>query len=383
MTRSSDRSRLEITPARDEHAAALATFYATVWNAESSAEDVLRARVAAAEHNPVEPGATPPIFLAVQDGRVLGHVACTPIWMWNGQTTYGAYWIRDLVVLPEYRNGPIGFGVLKAAAASLERSAVLTIVPASLRLFGALGYEDLGAVPHFLRVVTPGRLLARLELGRLDLEDLPSWMPPALRVARWTGLSFLLGGMGGLLVRAAAAAVRLPAFGLRERAAWPPDASVYLDRLWETVRGSLGPCVVRDGAYLLDRYGPPGAREGLQWVGVWRGDQLQGVAVVGSPRDDEDGRLPGARVVTIEDILVDPGGPACLSLLGAVERRARHLQADVVVARMSASALRRPLKLQGYLPVPGNVHFFIRDVSSSGPHLHGPLGSWWLARGDG
>jgi hypothetical protein len=71
MTAHSEKARLEIVAATDEHAAELAEFYATVWNGQGSAADVVASRAAAAELNPAEPGEAPPLFLAVQNGRVL------------------------------------------------------------------------------------------------------------------------------------------------------------------------------------------------------------------------------------------------------------------------------------------------------------------------
>jgi len=383
MTGSSGKPKLEIVAATDAHAAELAAFYATVWDAEGSAADVAAARAAAAERNLVDPGQAPPTFLAMQGGRVLGHVSTTSIRIWDGRTALRAYWIRDLMVLPEYRNGPLGFGLLKEAAAHLERSAVLTIVPASRRLFGALGYEDLGAISHFLRPLAPGRLLSRLDVERLDPGDLPRWIEGALRFGRRTGLASLAGAFGGVALRAATAAARVSAMGVREREGWPSDPTTHLDRLWETARVSVGASVVRDGAYLLQKYGFPSEGGDHHWVGVWKRDVLRGVAVIRPPGEEGDSPLPGIRVATIEDILVEPDGAACLGLLGAVERRARSFDADGIVARMSSARLRSSLRLQGYVRVSGNVHFFIRDVSPSEPRLRGPLTDWWLTRGDG
>jgi len=382
MTGSSGKPKLEIVAATDAHAAELAAFYATVWDAQGSAGDVVAARAAAAERNLVDPGQAPPTFLAMQGGRVLGHVGTTPIRIWDGRTTLKGYWMRDLMVLPEYRNGPLGFGLLKEAAAHIERSAVLTIVPASRRLFEALGYEDLGALPHYLRPLAPGRILHRLDVERLGIDGLPGWARGVLGFGRRTGLAFVAGAIGGALARAATAAARLPASGIRERATWPSGPEAHLDSLWEAARASVGTSVVRDGAYLIQKYGAPQDGD-HHWVGVWRGDVLSGVAIMRAPGGEEDGPLPGLRVATLEDLVVDPSGAACLALLGAVERRARSFDADGIAARLSSARLRSSLRLQGYVRVPGNVHFFIRDVSHAERRLRGPLTDWWLTRGDG
>lgn len=382
MTGHSAKPKLDIVVATDMHAAALAEFYSAVWNGSGSVEDVLMARAAAAEGNLIEPGQAPPTFLAVQDGRVLGHVGSTPIRIWDGHLTLPAYWIRDLMVLPEYRNGPLGFALLRQMADHLERSAVLTIVPASRRLFGALGYEDLGAVRHLVRPLRLGRLLAGLDVERLDLDGPFRWMRPALRIGQKTGLARLAGGVGGALFRAVASASRVSAMGFHTRPEWPADLGVQLDHLWEMARPFIGMSVVRDGAYLLQRYGTPGATGDFDWVGIWSQDVLTGVAIMRRLADEDPARLPGIRLATVEDMVV-VHRRSCLALLHAVERRARSQGADAVVARMSSARLGLPMSLQGYVRLTGDVHFFIRDVSRTEPRLRGPLSDWWLTHGDG
>lgn len=60
------------------------------------------------------------------------------------------------MVLPEYRNGPIGFLAVKDLAARLPGSTILTVAPVARRLFSAMGYTDLGSVSNFVRVLRPG-----------------------------------------------------------------------------------------------------------------------------------------------------------------------------------------------------------------------------------
>jgi hypothetical protein len=383
MTGNSEKAKLEIVAATDEHAAALATFYAAVWNGQGSAADVVAARATAAQRNSAEPGRAPPMFLAVQNGRVLGHVATMPIRVWDGRTEMPAYWVRDLMILPEYRNGPLGFGLLKAMAGCVERSGALTIVPASRRLFEALGFEDQGVVPQFLRPLALGHILARLDVAGAGLEGPLRRAVPVLRFAQRTGAASLAGGLGSVLLRGAAALARRSAVGYRARRDWPSDLSAHLDGLWEAIRASTGTSVVRDGTYLLQKYGPPSSGGDYDWVGVWKGDSLRGVAILHAPLRDGNARLPGVSLATIEELVVSPQGPSCLALLGAVERHARSRGAHAVVARLSSAELRRPLAWQGYLRVPGTVHFLIRDVARTEPRLRGPLHGWWLSHGDG
>jgi hypothetical protein len=222
-----------------------------------------------------------------------------------------------------------------------------------------------------------------VDVDRLGLQGLPPWARRVVGAARQSRLVALTSGAGGGILNAVSAAIRAPALGFREGDAWPTDMPVHLDRLWEQCRSSIGSSVVRNAAYLLQRYGSPSEAGQYHWVGVWRGAALAGIAVLRAPRGQADPRLAGIRVATVSDILVSSSRPAGLALLGAIERRARVFDADAILATVSSPRLRSLLALQGYFRLPGNVHFFIRDVSSGAEQLHGPLSSWWLTRGDG
>lgn len=123
---------------------------------------MVRSRAAAASRNLAEPGAPPPTWIAIQDGRVLGFVTTIPVRFWDGETSLPAYWIKGLMVLPEYRQGPIGYAVLKAAVAALPRTGSLAVAAPARRLFTALGYTDLGAVSNWIRPLAAHRILANL-----------------------------------------------------------------------------------------------------------------------------------------------------------------------------------------------------------------------------
>ena len=96
-----------------------------------------------------------------------------------------AYWMKGFWVLPEHQRSAAGFLVLKAAVSALDGlSMALVHEPAAIRLFQALGYADLGALPNKLRLLRAGSLLSRFDADTLGLRGLPSWLRSATRVVR-------------------------------------------------------------------------------------------------------------------------------------------------------------------------------------------------------
>ena len=382
-SRSSTRRRVEVLPVEDAHASEVAEFYRAVWDPAATPERVRTARAAAGAANLAEPGKPLPTFAVFIEGRIVGYVSSLSVRVRAGGDAQPAYWVKGLMVLPEYRNGPIGYTVLKALVASLPRSLALTVAPASRRLFGSLGYHDHGAVPNFLRMLRPDRVMARLDLDRLQLQGLPRWAPAVIRGIQRSGLASL----GGYALRAMTAA-QMAVVGGSDRtegvaSSEEPKADL-LDDLWLAAGPSFPMGVVRNAAYLLGRYAGPGSRGGVyRWVVVQRLGRPVAVAVVRRPGRG-DSRLAGIRLATLADLVVgleDPG--AALAAVSGVERVARDWDADGILATMSHPAAVRVLRRRAYMRLPGNVHFLTRNVSGSGPAWSSRPEDWWLCRGDG
>lgn len=380
---SSATTRLEIVRAEESHAHAIAEFYREVWDPQASPQAVLAARRLAAAQNVAEAGVAPPTWIALQSGRCLGYVTTIPVQLEDGNRQWPAYLIKGLMVLPEFRGGPIGYLVLKAAVATLPRTAALAVAPPARRLFEALGYGDLGAVPNWIRPLSPHRILGRLHPADLGLTDMPRGAAAALKIARMTGLGTLLGWIGGAMLRVLAAAHRFSTKGLEVGVLDPTSSTRDLELLWQSVRGSYHAAVVRDGRYLVPRYGPT-ADSPYQWLAVHDQGRLAGVAILRRPRAEGDSRLRGIRVATLAEIIYDPRIPAvALALLGAAEAAARDAGADAILASTSSPVLGAVLSRQWYLPRAGNVHFLFRDVTTDATALGKSLQDWWISRGDG
>jgi len=374
------------TLAADEHAGAIAAFCREAWGEEASAESVLAGRRRAAAENIVTPGEAPPTALVFDRSRVIGHCSSIPQRLWDGVAERPAYWVKGFWVLPQYRNGPIGFLVARELVAQLPRSMSLAAAPAARRLLGALGYTDLGTLANFVRPLQGANLAKRLDLARLGLGGLPAWVTRALGTVQRTGAASLVGAVAGLSASLVARATRGAAARFDVAAATALPSRDELDDLWRRARPDLAASPVRDGLYLRSRFGANGtAADGNHYAFVLARDagRLDGVAVVLPPKATNDPRLHGIRVATVCDVLFPQARAAAgLAVLGGVERTARAAKADAILCSTSHPAVSRLLRRQGYARMPGNVHFLLRDTLDAARWPR-DLAVWWLARGDG
>jgi GNAT superfamily N-acetyltransferase len=375
--------KLEIVRAEDAHAEALAAFIRAVWNPAATAASVVAARAVAARNNVAEQGVAPPTWIAIRDGQVLGYVTTLSARFWNGTRDWPGYWIKGLMVLPEFQSGPIGYHVLKAAAQALPLSGGLAVAPAARRLFTALGYRDCGAIDNWLRPLRPARIVQRVDVTRLGLSRLPSWTPTLLKLGQSTGLGAVAGFGAGWALRSAAALRRAGTGRLSSAVLDPRQHAGEVAELWRRCSSGLGSAVVRNPDYLVPRY--PVEPDGqYNWVGVKRGATLAGLAILRSPRVASDERLRGIRVATLSDLLLDPADvKAGLALFGAVEQTARRLDADAILASSSAIPAVRLLRRQWYLPLGGSIHLLFKSSGESEGTFGQAAGDWWLQRGDG
>lgn len=370
---------VEVVLVADRHIPQLADFIRQVWDPEADPDGVRRAREASALENPAAGGMPAPTFLVLSGDRAVGHVGTIPIRLWYRGRAWPVHWVKGLMVLPEHRNGPVGFLVLKEAIKHLDSALAMVVEAAPLRLFGALRFTDLGPLPNYLRVLRPARMLRRLDLERIELGAMSRRLRPLLGLLRRSGLAALAGHALGAGVAIVTAALGPSSRSLRVE--YPPrlDAD-EVTRLWDSVRPGFPTGPVRDGAYLAWRYGT--APFSPYRVAVVReGDTLVGLSIVRRPRAEPDPRLGDVRVSVISDLLFSPERrDVGLTTLAAAETMARDLGADALLCSASHAALSDLLRRRAYAPLPGNVHVLVRGLPE-GEATPG-LAEWWLTRGD-
>lgn len=356
-----------------EHAELLAEFYRKTWDENATRAGVLLSRALRARTNLHGRDQDVPTFVFIDNERIVGHLTTIPILLWNGREELRAHWLKGLMVLPEYRNGPVGFMLVRAALAAVENALAAVVATDARRLFTALGFRDLGVLANRIRVFD-----AREVIQRLADSPLAQQLSPRVRaVLRWTAHPGCIPFVSAALQAGAGAytAVRgrtrqcgriMPVF---------PE-SAELHELWRAMRSGIDCAPARGPDYLVQRYG---LGQGYRWITVHRNGRLRGFAALRPPTARGDERLNGVRVATLSDVIANTDdSETLLDLVHTAEQVARGLDAHVLMCSASHPRLLRILDRRAFAPYPGNVHMLIRPNGADWPGID----HWWFTRGD-
>ena len=373
------RPAVKLLRVSDEHDSALAAFYRATWSPQATADSVRCARRSAAVHNPVSPGDEPPSFIFIQDGKILGYLGTIPIRVWTQNRESLAHWVKGFMVLPEFRNGPIGFLLLRETLRNLNCAMALAVLPVVVGLSVQLGYTDLGRLSNFVRFLRPARLLSRLRLEEIGFPGLPIWLRRSAALGQRVGLATAAGVCLDVFTRSA--------IGLRGRHPLSftievsTPGSNEMDTLWQRARQTFAASLVRDSRYLNWRYLRDNSNT-YRFVAIrFKGD-LRALAVIRKPRADGDPRLHGATVATLSEWIFPLDEPlAGLTALAGAEHVAGDLGADALLCSASHLIAFPLLRRRGFWKLPPNVHLLIRD-SGNTCSLPNDLSDWWITRGD-
>ncbi len=353
---------------------------AAEWDPAATVDDVRKMLRAAAEDNPFQPGIAPPRVGVFVGQRLAAYLTSIPTSFWNGKEYLPGHWLKGFWVLPEYRNGPIGFLLLKKMLRHVGLAASMPAALVPRKLSVALGMSDLGAVCNYIQPLRPARILKNMDVRLATLNGLPSALSLAAKILRTTPLRQLT---GALFLFYVATLSRLTALsGSRLRGEWcerlPADAA--LESLWARARlaGTCG--ATRSGAYLRWRY-ERGASGQYTFASVWRDQELVALAVLAPPQRLDDSRLAGLGIGSIVDLVLDPNcRPALPQALQVCRRWARTASYDALLFTGSHCSLSGPMLRAGYFKMPGNIHMLLRDKCQSA--LSSNLAKWNLTRGD-
>jgi len=371
-------SEARVVRVDETHLESLVRFYRRVWDQEADAATVREARAREAESNPAAPGEDVPTFLFMLGDEAVGHLGTIPTRLWCGSSERPAHWLHGLWVLPEHRNGPIGFLLVREAVSQLALAMSVVVEPAPRRLFEAQGFHDFGPIPNFVRLIRPGRVLDRLDPVATGLVKLPDWVAGAVRSAQKMGGGRLAGATLAGATRLWTAGGR--STGLRVERDWPID-SALVDDLWRRMRGGLRAAASRDGPMIIDRY-PTGEESPYRVVSVWSADALAGLALLRVPGPSSDPRLAGVNLAVLCEIVYPLGQPDYgLAAVSAAVDVAAELGADALLCTASHRTVPGLLRRAAFVPLPGNQHFMIRDGEGRSDYPT-DLGDWWLTRGD-
>jgi hypothetical protein len=361
---------------------AIAEFMRTAgWDANATPERVREWLRTAAAQNPFEPGAGPPLVGVFVGPLLVACLTSIPTRFWNGRDFAPAHWLKGFWVLEQYRDGLIGYLLLKEMLKHVGLAASMPAAFAPIRLSVALGMLDLGAVRNYIQPLRIARILRRLDPELLKLNGISKSASNALKFAKIPPAAFAAEALIGLCLQALRLPSALTARGLTTQLGDQLPSEADLDSLWARARGVVSSCATRSGAYLRWRY-ERDANARYWFASCWRQAELVGLAVVQRPERLDDPRLAGLVIGSVVDLVLDPSCSGALaSVLGATRRWARSQNYDALLLTMSHLKLRARAMRAGYIPMAGNIHLMLRDPG--GKHGLSPnLDTWMVTRGD-
>ena len=317
----------------------------------------------------------PPTFVFVKGDDIVGHVTTIPVQLSAFAKTVAAHWIVGFMVLPEHRNGLVGPLLIKEVNRSLDCALSLHVEPPVLRILTGLKWVHKGILPQYLRVLNARGVSHNLQLsgvGALALHtgDTAAAVPfgfveSFIRMLGGWGLAVGQAIWVGLTIVARPRAVPVE---VREEQA----VLVVVD---PRVAGELQRAVLHAGvdAHVRDR--PLEAHVDARRAEV-------DVADLQPPRHDGDPRMRNMKVGTIVDCLFDSAAPAVFqALLDRALKLCAREGVHAVLCTASHAAVRRLLRGNGFLAIPGNLNFAYHNRTDV-PLQDIPLESWHLMRGD-
>ncbi len=303
--------------------------------------------------NPATPSEGPAIWVAMEDGAVLGQYASMPVRLHWGGKEVDSSWGMDVFLRPEARGKGVGARLFTAWADSVSVALGLGLTESSYALFKKLRYEDVGPIPFYQKVLDPKAVAAR-RAG-------DAW-GAALGPVAGAALDFVHPEREHPEARAVAV-TRSDGF------------STEYDALWERARSSYAMCVRRDRAYLDWKYRRvPHRSYAVQEAR--RGGELTGYAV--SRHEDYE----GIRLGWVVDVFADAQDHATKdALLGALLREFR----DEGVARVQAFSMNRALgddlKRRGFFEGRSPMQFCVR-AKTVAPAVFAEREAWHVVFGD-
>jgi len=318
-----------------------------------------------------------PRVLFLKGDEVIGHVATVPVCLAVAGRLLNASWAVGLMVLPEHRNGPVAPLMMRKLNQIVEIGLTLHVEEAALRVFKGVGWQHLGVLPQYVRVLNSRAFVSTFaQRGEPLLSG--RWAP------LWTALA-RVPAPGAALVSIAFAGLAVVGAGRRRSAA---NVTVLEERgfdagytaLAERVKGKFGVWVFRDEQYLMARYGR--RMDAYRLLACRRPDRLAGYCIVKLRQFENDQRMGDIRMGTIVDCVVDPDEPEVLdSLLRSAVALCRREQIDVVFCSASLREIGRGLRRHAFVPIPGTLNAAFHDRTGMlGRNL--PLESWHLMRSD-
>jgi len=367
----------------DSLAGTLGKFVNQVWPADTSTKPRLDSSDHRLSKKPKDNSKKPPTFLFVKDNEVIGHITTLPVRLFCNSRLSPGYWVVGFMVLPEYRNGPIGPFLIQKVNQMLDVAMTLHTEEAVSRIFKGLGWKHLGLIPQYVHILNSHRLFRNLQIGRMAFLRKYSVACSSLLelIVSYPLTRFLLASLSALVFRALSLGTALlRPTGRTGEVMEEEEFDATYDALWERVKDKFDALIVRDRAYLESRYGR--RIKDYRLLACRSKGELIGYCILKIKPFLNDSCMGNARMGSIIDCLFDPEDLRGLqSLLNSAKELFRRENVDVTFCSASYSQVQKLLSLNGFIKLPGSLHF---AYYAKTPEMQENvcLASWHLMRGD-
>jgi GNAT superfamily N-acetyltransferase len=304
--------------------------------------------------NPNQSTGDLPLWVARENGKIVGQLATIPVELKAGTTYTKAIWILEFILLEKYRGQGLGKKLVREAEKQHPTMITLGINEASTRVFQSSGWVALGGIHRYHRLLHAGSA-SRTAGKNLILREGLNLLSAPLRFT------------GGKRRSSSAYELRpIESF----------DASV--DELWARASTQWA-CAVRRGEKFLKWQFEDQPGKKFYVIQVEQGGKLAGYAVLFFRKGRKGGPPPKAAISDIvydrdnQDEIIDTLLGACLE--AAMARKAGSLVTDVLDARIESR-----LKSHGFWRIKNSPRFMA--YSTEFPELLYKPENWFLTRGD-
>jgi len=367
----------------DGLAGALGKFADSAWPSDTSSKPRLDGRDQALCGKAEGDKQKPPTFLFLKDNEVIGHITTLPVRLLVNTRLSSAHWVVGFMVLPEYRNGPIGPLLIKKVNQTLDLAMTLHVEESALKIFKGLGWRHLGMIPQYVYILNPHRLLRNVQIGRMAFlrKYSVAWSSLLELIVTYRLTRFLLASLSALVFRAfSLGTALLRPTGRMGKVMEEEEFDATYDALWERVRDKFDALIVRDRAYLESRFGKQ--IKNYRLLACRDKGNLLGYCILKIKPFLNDSGMGNTKMGSIIDCLFDPEDLKGLQpLLDSAIKLFRRERVDVAFCSASHSQIQKLLSLNGFMMVPGNLHFAYYTKTGKF-HENLCLASWHLMRGD-
>lgn len=355
------RVKIRVERVGEEHRELLLNFHRREWDGGAGATER-------------QPNVSIPQWLCLRGDEPIGYLGTLPARFRLAGRDIDGHWFKGLWVTQAYRAGPVGHLLVERGVQDLGFVGAHVVAAPARRLMESVGLRPRCTLVDYVRLLRVGKVLKSADLS---ITGLPAGVQKAIGLVRHTPLPQLAGAFGLGAWSAVATLADQSAAGLTSKTGWSA-LSTHFDELWIRLEDQVRVSVVRNAARLRDRYS---SHPGYELVSVWRGEILEGWAVLRQPNPSADPRFASLRVALISDVFFPIQNPgAGIAAIGAAETLARSWGCDAVVCSGNHSSLGTVLSRRGYLPASRKVQ--VLTSGGTDDEEQQGAGEIWVTRGD-